>query len=141
MRLKKVYYWIKLKKDFYDNEKIDYLMSLDNGCAYVVIYQMLLLKAINSNGILATYINDILVPFDLDKIKRECKYFDIDTIRTALALFIKLEMVYQAQILNDSYVIKDFYENIGHETNYSIQKAKERENKRIVDNSKVLKND
>ena len=45
----KKFYWIKLRTSFLDSEKIDFLLSQKNGANYVVIYQMLCLKTINSD--------------------------------------------------------------------------------------------
>ena len=44
----KKFYWIKLRTSFLDSEKIDFLLSQKNGANYVVIYQMLCLKTINT---------------------------------------------------------------------------------------------
>lgn len=46
----KRYYWIKLKDSFMSSDEIDYLMSQPDGANYVVLYQMLCLKTINTNG-------------------------------------------------------------------------------------------
>ena len=48
----KRYYWIKLKDSFMSSDEIDYLMSQPDGANYVVLYQMLCLKTINTNGCL-----------------------------------------------------------------------------------------
>ena len=46
----KRYYWMKLKESFMTSDTIDYFMSLPNGANYVVLYQMLCLKTINTEG-------------------------------------------------------------------------------------------
>ena len=76
---------------------IDFLMSQKNGANYVVLYQMLCIKTINTEGNLATKIGEVLIPFDVEKIQRECKWFDIDTI-VRERIFIKL-----AEIMNVDY--------------------------------------
>ncbi|MDD4110679.1 MAG: phage replisome organizer N-terminal domain-containing protein [Clostridia bacterium] len=43
-------YWLKLFDDFYRQDSIEWLLSEENGTAYVVLYQMLLLKTLNRNG-------------------------------------------------------------------------------------------
>ena len=73
----KRYYWIKLKDSFMSSDEIDYLMSQPDGANYVVLYQMLCLKTINTNGCLVSKIGEMLIPYDAEKIQRECKWFPL----------------------------------------------------------------
>ena len=91
----KKYYWIKLKTDFFNQDTIDFLMSQQNGSEYVVLYQMLCLKTANTSGRLATEFGDMIVPYDIEKIVRETKYFKPDTVIVALELFKKLGLIYE----------------------------------------------
>ena len=135
----KKFYWIKLRTSFLDSEKIDFLLSQKNGANYVVIYEMLCLKTINSDGELATQIGEMLIPFDAEKIQRDFKHFDLDTIRVALELFKKLGLIYEQT--NGIIKITDFQELIGSETDYAAQKRKQR--LQANENTKLLeqKND
>ena len=90
----KRYYWIKLKTDFFNQDAIDFLMDQENGCEYVVLYQMLCLQTANNDGKMATKIGEVIVPYDVKKIVRDTKYFDIDTVMVALELFSKLGLIY-----------------------------------------------
>ena len=72
----KRYYWIKLNTSFFEQDTIDFLMTQKNGCAYIVLYQMLCLKTANSNGSLSNPIGERIVPFDINNIVRDTKYFD-----------------------------------------------------------------
>nr|DAH46080.1 MAG TPA: Replication initiation and membrane attachment [Bacteriophage sp.] len=138
----KKFYWIKLRTSFLDSEKIDFLLSQKNGANYVVIYQMLCLKTINTGGELATQIGEVLIPFDAAKIQRDFKHFDIDTIRVALELFKKLGLIYEQE--NGIIKIADFDELIGSETDYAAQKRKQRiQTTQVVENTQFLeqKND
>ena len=90
----KIFYWLKLKSEFMNGEIVDFLMSQKNGANYVVLYQMLCIKTINTKGELATQLGDILVPYNVEKIQRDLKWFDIDTVRVALELYKKLGLVY-----------------------------------------------
>lgn len=94
---KQRYYWIKLTDHFLTSDTVDFLLSQKNGANYVVLYQMLCLKSVNSNGVLARQIGEIIVPYDVEKIQRDCKHFDIDTVRVALELYKKLGLVYEQQ--------------------------------------------
>lgn len=127
----KKFYWIKIKDSFMTSDKVDFLMSQKNGANYVVLYQMLCLKTINTDGELARSLGEIIMPFDELKIQRDCKYFEIDTIRIALELYKKLGMIYN----NDNGILQitDFKNMVGSETDYAAQKRIQRE-----DESKLL---
>lgn len=47
-----------------NSEVVDFLMSQPNGANYVVLYQMLCLKTINTGGRLTCQIGDIIIPSD-----------------------------------------------------------------------------
>lgn len=117
---KKRYYWIKLKTDFFNQETMDFLMAQENGCQYIVLYQMLCLQSANNHGELATRIGEVIVPYDIKKIVRDTKYFDFDTVTVALELFTKLGLIYQQedQVLR----ISNFDEMVGSETTWAEKK-------------------
>lgn len=124
----KRYYWIKLKDSFMNSEVVDFLMSQPNGANYVVLYQMLCLKTINTGGRLTCQIGDIIIPFDIGKIQRDCKWFSLDTIRIALGLYKQLGLIYEEQ--DGTLVLVNHTEMVGSETDYSAQKRIQRENRR-----------
>ncbi len=123
----KKYYWIKLKKDFLTGDTVDFLMGQKNGAEYVVLYQMLCLMCINTEGKLARKIGEIIVPFDIDKIQRDCKYFNRDTVTIALELFKRLGLVYEQS--EGGLVISDFADLVGSETDYAVQKRVQRQSR------------
>ena len=108
------YYWIKLTDRFLESDTVDFLMSQKDGANYVVLYQMLCLKSVNNNGVLARQIGELIIPYDEEKITRDCKYFNIDTVRIALELYKRLGLVYEQEdgILR----IADFERLIGSQT-------------------------
>jgi predicted phage replisome organizer len=110
----KRFYWIKLKTDFFNQETIDFLLSQKNGCEYIVLYQMLCLQTANSNGQLSTKIGEMIIPYNVDKIVRDTKYFDFDTVTVALELFKKLGLIYQDD--NNVLSIAGYDSMIGSET-------------------------
>lgn len=126
----KRYYWIKLKTDFFEDDKIDFIMSQKNGSEYIVLYQLLCLKSANNHGCLGSKIGDILLKWDEEKIQRECKYFDLDTIRVALSLYRSLGLVYEG---NDELIrIANFEEMVGSETNGAKRIREWREKKNLL---------
>ena len=120
----KIFYWLKLKSEFMNGEIVDFLMSQKNGANYVVLYQMLCIKTINTKGELATQLGDILVPYNVEKIQRDLKWFDIDTVRVALELYKKLGLVYVQE--NGIIKISNFEEIVGSETYWAKIKRAER---------------
>lgn len=58
----KRYYWMKLKESFMTSDTIDYFMSQSSGANYVVLYQMLCLKTINTDGRLSRQIGEVIIP-------------------------------------------------------------------------------
>lgn len=121
----KRYYWIKLKESFMASDTVDYLMSLPNGANYVVLYQMLSLKTINTNGKLGRQIGEVLIPYDVEKIQRDCKWFSADTIRVALDLYKSFGLIYED--VDGLLVLSELEKNVGSETDYSEQKRIQRE--------------
>ena len=123
-------YWIKLTDRFISSDTVDFLMEQKDGANYVVLYQMLCLKTVNNGGVLARELGEILVPYEVEKIQRDCKWFSIDTVRVALELYKKLGLVY---VNNDGILaISDFDRLIGSQT-YGAEK-KELQKKRKESN-------
>lgn len=113
------YYWIKLTDRFMTSDTVDFLMSQKDGANYVVLYQMLCLKTVNNDGVMARKLGEMIVPYDVDKIQRDCKWFSIDTVRIALELYKKLGLIYEN---NDGILaISDFDRMIGSQT-YGAEK-------------------
>lgn len=124
------YYWIKLRKDFFERDDIDFILSQEKGCEYIVLYQMLCMKASNNEGLLGTKINEIIVPYDVKKITRDCKYFDYDTIVVALELYKRLGLVYEED--NKVLKITDYDNLVGSETAWAEKKRIYREKQKLL---------
>lgn len=124
------YYWIKLRTDFFDQDTMDFLLSQKNGCEYVVLYQMLCLSTANNNGELSTRIGEIIVPYTIDKIVRDTKYFDFDTVTIAIELFKKLGLVYESDG-NGILTIANHEDMVGSETGSAVKKREYRKKKKL----------
>ena len=132
----KRFYWIKLKTNFFSREDIDFLLSQKNGAEYVVLYQMLCLSTANNDGRLESKIGEMLVPYNAEKIVRDCKYFDIDTVNIAMALYRKLGLIYEEK--DNVLVISNHEEMVGSETS-SAQRVREWRKKKLLQcNEKVM---
>lgn len=103
-------------------------MGQKNGANYVVLYQMLCLMTINTNGRLSRQIGEVIIPYDVDKIQRDTKWFSTDTVRVALGLYAKLGLIYQEK--DGTLVLANHSEMVGSETDYAAQKKLQRTNQR-----------
>lgn len=126
----KRYYWIKLKTDFFNQETIDFMLSQKNGCEYVVLYQMLCLGAANRNGELTSKVGEMLIPYDVDKIVRDTKYFDFDTVSVALELFKRLGLIYEEE--GKVLKIANFNEMVGSEVSSAKRVREFRERQKAL---------
>lgn len=106
------------------SDTIDYFMSQPDGANYVVLYQMLCLKTINTDGRLSRQIGEILIPFDVEKIQRDCKWFSVDTIRVALNLYRQVGLIYED--VDGTLVLTDHDNLVGSETDWSDKKRRQR---------------
>ena len=121
----KKYYWIKLKTNFFNSEQIDFLMSQNEGSKYVVLYQMLCLNTANNDGELASKIGEMIVPYNVEKIVRDTKYFSENDVIVSLELFKKLGLIYEEE--NQILRIANFDEMVGGETKWAEKKRIYRE--------------
>ena len=121
----KRFYWMKLKESFMTSDTVDYFMSQPDGANYVVLYQMLCIKTINTQGRLERSIGEIIIPYDVEKIQRDCKWFSIDTVRIALDLYKAVGLIYVED--NGTLVLANHSELVGSETDWKEQKRLQRE--------------
>lgn len=120
----KRYYWIKLKESFMTSDAVDFLMSQPDGANYVVLYQMLCLKTINTGGKLERHIGEVIIPYDETKIQRDCKWFSVDTVRVALNLYKSLGLVYADN--DGSLCLTDHNNLVGSETDWAEKRRRQR---------------
>lgn len=96
------------------SDTIDYFMSQPDGANYVVLYQMLCLKTINTDGRLSRQIGEVVIKYDIPKIQRDLKWFSADTIRVALNLYKAFGLVYED--VDGTLVLTDHRNLVGSET-------------------------
>lgn len=87
------FYWIKLRTNFYRKKEIDYLLSLEEGASYVVIYIQLCFSTANNDGRLEEKIGEMTIPYTTKKIALDLKYFSENIIDKALMLFKQLGLI------------------------------------------------
>ena len=121
----KRFYWIKLKESFFDDDgPVDFMMAQPGGANYVVLYQMLCLKTINTEGKLSNQIGEVMIQYDIKKIQRICKYFSEDTVRVALNLYKSLGLIYEEA--NGTLVMANHHAMVGSETDWAAKKQRQR---------------
>ena len=120
----KRFYWMKLKESFMTSDTIDYFMSQPDGANYVVLYQMLCLKTINTDGRLSRQIGEVVIKYDVPKIQRDLKWFSADTIRVALNLYKSFGLVYED--IDGVLVLADHNNLVGCETDWGEKKRRQR---------------
>ena len=120
----KRYYWIKLRDSFMTSDAVYFLMGQPSGANYVVLYQMLCLKTINTGGKLERQIGEVIIPYDEAKIQRDMKWFSIDTVRIALNLYKALGLVYTDQ--NGALALADYENLVGSETDWAAKRRLQR---------------
>ncbi len=133
----KRYYWIKLKEDFFNLDAIDWLMSQDNGCEYVVLYQKLCLLAANRDGFLTSKIGDMTVNFDDARISRATGFPKI-TVQKGMELFEKLGLV--SMKYDNELFLPYVHEIVGGEADSASRVRKSRKKKALQCNTDVTNN-
>lgn len=125
----KRFYWMKLKESFMTSDTIDYFMAQPGGANYVVLYQMLCLKTINTDGKLSRQLGEVIIPYDVEKIVRDCRWFSADTVRVALNLYKAVGLIYEDQ--NGTLVIADHENLVGSETDWAQKKRRQQAEKAL----------
>lgn len=132
----KKYYWIKLRTDFFNQETMDFLLSQKNGCEYVVLYQMLCLQTANTDGRLVNQVGEMIVPFNVEKIVRDTKYFDYDTVVVALELYKQIGLIYTED--DGNLKISGLTDMVGSETKWAEKKRIYREKQKMLGQQKDI---
>lgn len=126
----KRYYWIKLKESFMTSDAVDFMMSQPGGANYVVLYQMLCLKTINTDGRLSRQIGEVIIPYDIEKIRRDCKWFSTDTVRIALDLYKRFGLIYED--VDGTLILTEHKQLVGSETDWAAKKQRQRNEARAL---------
>lgn len=132
--MKKRFFWIKLRQDFFQQETIDWLMDQENGCAYIVLYLKMCLLTANSAGELIRTVGEMIVPYEPKKIAQKTG-FDIDTVNVALSLFRHLGLIEETP--DGISVMPEVKEMVGSESESAARVRKYRKKKALQSNGDV----
>lgn len=120
----KRFYWFKISKDFMDSDAVNYLMGLKNGADYMMLYVSLCMMAVNTGGELAMMIGDRVIPYDLERIRRDAKWFSAATIYKGIELFKKLGLLYLGD--QGQCILANYASMVGSETDYADKQRRQR---------------
>lgn len=119
----KVFYWLKLKEDFFEDDTIRWMEEQENGKEYTLFYLKLCLKALNLDGTIIRIVGEKLIPYDKKALARLTNT-DIDTVTIAMNLFKEIGLV---DIFNTGEIyMKQVKEMTGSRTEGAIRKEKYR---------------
>ncbi len=117
----KRYYWLKLKKDFFQQHQIKVLKALPNGRLYALIYLELMAESTSHEGELRY---SKLLPYDTVTLASVIDE-DKDNVEKAIETLCKLELV---EILYDGTIfMNEVYKMLGSETGSAQRKREYRE--------------
>lgn len=119
----KVFYWLKLKEDFFEDDTIRWMEEQENGKEYTLFYLKLCLKSLNLDGTIIRIVGEKLIPYDKKALARLTNT-DIDTVTIAMNLFTQIGLV---DIFDTGEIyMKQVKEMTGSRTEGAIRKEKYR---------------
>lgn len=125
----KRFYWLKLKENFFEDPAIDWIREQENGAEYILIYQILCLKTMNTQGKLTRTIGEMIVPYEPKKIA-EITRSKFDSVLIALELFKKTRLI---EVMDSGELyLTAVKEMTGTETNWAEYKRIQREKQKQI---------
>lgn len=119
----KRYYWLKLPKDFFERKEVKLLRKLENGALYVLIYQKILLNALETDG-------EIYFDHLTDTPEEELALSineEVEDVRNVLKFLLDKQLVTFSE---DTYLIEQFDTLVGKEANSTERVRAYRERKK-----------
>lgn len=107
------YQWLKLNLKFYQTPEVEWLLKQDDGCNYVVLYQMLcMLGAADGSGIIIKHIADFTEPYSASDLS-DLTHMSASVVKAGLLHLVKLNMITIRE--DKSIVIPDIKKMVGNE--------------------------
>lgn len=119
----KKYYWLKLPKDFFERKEVKLLRKLENGALYVLIYQKILLNALETDG-------EIYFDHLTDTPEEELALSineEVEDVKNVLKFLLDKQLVTFSE---DTYLIEHFATLVGKEANSTERVRAHRERKK-----------
>lgn len=131
----KIYYWLKLNKDFFEDDTISWIEEQENGKDYVIFYLKLCLKSLQENGLLIRYVGEKLIPYDIKALSKLTNT-PADTVKVAMNLFLEIGLV--TRLETGELYMNQIDEMIGSETESAKRVRKHRAKKKELEKKKSL---
>lgn len=123
----KKYYWLKLPKGFFERKEVKLLRMTEKGELSVLIYQKMLLNALETDGVI--YFEHLTETFEEELALALNE--DVESVRTVTQFLIKKNLLTS---VDDGFYIETFSEMVGKESsstdrvrNYRQRKKEEME--------------
>lgn len=114
------YQWLKLNLKFYQTPEVEWLLKQDDGCNYVVLYQMLcMLGAADGSGIIIKHIADFTEPYSASDLS-DLSHMSASVVKAGLLHLVKLNMITIRE--DKSIVIPDIKKMVGSESKFKLKK-------------------
>lgn len=124
----KTYYWLKMNEDFFEEDTIKFIREQQNGDKYLIIYLILCLKSLRTEGIVIRIVGNTLLPYDAKSLS-SMTGSDIDTVRSAIELFRSIGLI---EILDSGAIhMAQIKELVGKETESARKMRKSRALKKM----------
>lgn len=129
--MSKVYFWLKLNQDFFEDDTIAWVEEQPNGKNYVLFYLKLALKSLSDDGKLIRYVGEKLIPYDVQALSKLTNT-DVDTVKVAMNLFIEIGLI---EILDTGEIyLNQIKEMTGSETDAAKRMRKSRAKQKLLTN-------
>lgn len=125
------WYFLKLNERFFEEDTIQWLEEQPNGVYYSNIYLKLVLRSLRTNGMLARYVGEKLIPYDAKALSKIVNV-KLAIVKNALRLFQELGLMEVLE--NGEIFFNQINELVGNET----EKAKRMREKRASRKSQKM---
>jgi predicted phage replisome organizer len=117
-------FWLQLKEDFFDEDALTWIEEQPNGEKYSLFYLKLCLKSLKTSGLLIRKVGEMLMPYDEVALAKLTNTKDVDTVKVAMNLFVKIGLVRMLE--NGTIYITQLENMVGAKTIGSLKKQQQR---------------
>lgn len=132
----KTYYYMKINKDFFDDDTVKYLEEQEHGKDFIILYLKLCLKSLEDEGLLIRYVGTKLIPYDTAAIAKMTDT-DIGIVEMAMKIFEEIELIEKKE--TGELFMSQIQEMIGTDTYDARRKRKQRAKDKILNDKQTEK--
>ena len=130
----KTYYYMKINKDFFDDDTVKYLEEQEYGKDFIILYLKLCLKSLEDEGLLIRYVGTKLIPYDTAAIAKMTDT-DIGIVKMAMKIFEEIELIEKKE--TGELFMSQIQEMIGTDTYDARRKRKQRAKDKILNDKQT----